>query len=188
VEGRHVRSASLGARHPGDEEDRGDAGRLCGDPGGLPVVFVRPSAIWGPGGRRTSFVSALPELVHAAAHADGSSRTYSKQLFADDVADLCYVKDCARAIAAIQLAPTLNHTVYNIGGGRAVSNAELLTSVQREAPDFAIHLSAGTSTELPEHAYMDLERLRQDTGYEPSYGLDDGIADYITWLRDGHEL
>ena len=32
-----------------------------------------------------------------------------------------------------------------------------------------------------------ISRLREDTGFEPGYGTPAAIADYIRWLRSGHE-
>jgi UDP-glucose 4-epimerase len=34
---------------------------------------------------------------------------------------------------------------------------------------------------------LDIGRLREDTGYQPAYDIEGAVADYITWLRDGHE-
>jgi UDP-glucose 4-epimerase len=153
----------------------------------LPAVFVRPSFIWGPGGRKTSFVSALPELVHAAARSGLPFSPDGRQYFADDVADICYVKDCAKAIAMVHLAPTLDHTTYNIGGGGAVSNAEVVESIRRSVPDFAATLSTGVSPGQPADAFLDMTRTREETGYQAKYGLNAGMAEYVEWLRAGHD-
>ena len=34
---------------------------------------------------------------------------------------------------------------------------------------------------------LDISRLRQDTGYEPAYDLQTAVADYLAWLRAGHQ-
>ncbi|MCL4541141.1 MAG: NAD(P)-dependent oxidoreductase [Chloroflexi bacterium] len=155
----------------------------------LPVVCVRLSGIWGPGGRSSSLFFALPALVHAATRTDGPTATDYRELFAEDGSDLCYVKDCAKAIALLQVAPTLNYSTYNVGGGGVTTNAEVVASIRRCVPGFDAQLSPGRSTpQQPTDAYLDLARLREDTGYEPGYSLDDGIAEYIGWLRAGHEL
>jgi UDP-glucose 4-epimerase len=154
---------------------------------GLPAVFIRPSFIWGPGGRSESFISPLPALVHAAARGDAQFSSEGREYFADDAADICYVKDCAKAIALIQLAPVLDHDVYNIGGGNATSNVELVKSIRRSVPDFTAQLSAGSSPDQPESAFLDLTHLQADTGYQPDYSRDSGMVEYINWLRAGHE-
>jgi nucleoside-diphosphate-sugar epimerase len=45
---------------------------------------------------------------------------------------------------------------------------------------------------LPRHSsgqdgYLDIIRIREDTGHRPLYGLIRGIADYVDWLRPGPE-
>ena len=45
---------------------------------------------------------------------------------ADDAIDVLYVKDCARAIALVQTVGRLAHSTYNVGSGRATSNAEVV--------------------------------------------------------------
>jgi UDP-glucose 4-epimerase len=34
---------------------------------------------------------------------------------------------------------------------------------------------------------LDISRLRADTGYQPAYDTGRAIADYIAWLRAGHQ-
>ena len=36
-------------------------------------------------------------------------------------------------------------------------------------------------------AYLDITRLRQDTGYQPAYDTRCAVADYLAWLREGHD-
>ena len=35
--------------------------------------------------------------------------------------------------------------------------------------------------------YLNITRLRQDTGYEPAYDTGRAVADYVAWLRAGNE-
>jgi hypothetical protein len=51
---------------------------------GLDVVSVRPSAIWGPGGRPSSTFFPLPALVHAAARGDLEAAGVPEPLYAQD--------------------------------------------------------------------------------------------------------
>ncbi|MGC8461419.1 MAG: NAD-dependent epimerase/dehydratase family protein [Candidatus Dormibacteria bacterium] len=155
---------------------------------GLPVICVRPSFIWGPGGRSSSPFSALPALVHAAMLPDARATDFT-HVFAEDGGDLCYVKDCAKAIALLHMAPTLGHSTYNIGSGRTFTNADVVASIRRIVPRFDATLSAGCSTQkVLVDAFMDLGRLQEDTGYRAEYGLDKGISDYLGWLLAGHEM
>jgi UDP-glucose 4-epimerase len=103
---------------------------------------------------------------------------------ADDAIDLLYVKDCARAIALLQTAAQLSHSTYNIGSGRATSNAEVVAAIRRVVPGAELPLEPGRSPHGAE-AYLDTTRLRADVGFEPEYDLDRAVADYVGWLTDG---
>ncbi len=148
---------------------------------GIDVVNYRISAIWGPLGRAASSFFAAPQLVHAAV------RGTAPDLFptyAEDSVDLCYVKDCGRAIALLQLADQLNHRTYNVASGRATTNAEVIAAIKKVVPDARIELPTGGTGQ---RSYLDITRLQQDTGYRPAYDTERAAADYIAWLRAGNE-
>jgi UDP-glucose 4-epimerase len=159
--------------------------KFVGDHIDVEVVTVRPSAIWGPGGRPTSSFLALPSLVHAAVRHD--AEPISHPVYAQDGGDLCYVKDCGRAIAMVQTAATLNHTTYNIGSGRKTTNAEIVAAIHNHLGEARFDMAEGSSPNTsPVDPVLDLTRIRADTGYHPAYDLERGISDYIAWLGSGH--
>jgi UDP-glucose 4-epimerase len=151
---------------------------------GIDIVDYRISGTWGPLGHPDPFFPA-PELIHAAA--DGRTPDLSglrAPAHAEDALDLCYVKDTGRAIALLQTADNLHHRTYNVASGRATTNAEVIAAIKRVVPDAQIELpTGGTST----RSYLDVIRIRQDTGYQPAYDTERAAADYISWLRAGNE-
>jgi UDP-glucose 4-epimerase len=155
---------------------------------GIEVISYRISP-WGPGGNPASPFSAAPQLVHAAAR--GTVPDFSalrSPACADDGLDMCYVKDCGRAITQLQLAPQLSYRTYNIASGRLLTNREIAAAVKRVVPDARIELPEGQNPAGPgQEICLDISRLREDTGYQPAYDTEAAVADYITWLRDGHE-
>jgi UDP-glucose 4-epimerase len=101
---------------------------------------------------------------------------------------MCYVKDCARAIALLQLAPRLSHPTYNIASGTVLTNREVAAAVMRLVPDARIELPEGRSPAgSGQRICLDISRLREDTGYQPGYDTDRAVADYLVWVRAGHE-
>jgi UDP-glucose 4-epimerase len=107
--------------------------------------------------------------------------------FAEDATDLCYVKDCGRAIALLQLAPTLNHRTYNVASGRVTTNGEVAAAIRAVVPDARIDLPEGRDPDGPERdIHLDVTRLRQDTGFRPAYDTGRAVADYVDWLRAGN--
>jgi UDP-glucose 4-epimerase len=161
---------------------------LIGEQSGVEAVHIRPSAIWGPGGRRRSNFFALPGLVHAAASTDTEGSAIQRPLYRGDATDACYVKDCARAIALLQTTPALSHRTYNIGSGQTTSNGQIVAAIRRTIPRAEFELAEGRNPlSPPVDPLLDLTRIRTDTGYQPAYDVETGIADYIAWLRSGHD-
>lgn len=142
------------------------------------AVSARIGAVWGPGGRARSPFFALPQLVHAAVNGTPLGETP----YADAAIDLIYAPDCGRALALLATAPGLKHRTYNVAGGRAVGNREVVETLGRVLPAYAPPVLAdGTGPHDPVH--LDTARLRADTGYEAAYDLDAGLAAYAAWIR-----
>jgi UDP-glucose 4-epimerase len=155
---------------------------------GIDIISYRISP-WGPGGNPMSPFTAAPQLVHAAARgtAPDFSALRSPPLDGDGF-DMCYVKDCARAIALLQLAPRLRHRTYNIASGTVLTNRDVAAAIARVVPGACTELPEGRSpARSGQGIRLDISRLREDTGYQPGYDTDRAVADYIGWLREGHE-
>ena len=143
---------------------------------GVDAISARLPAVWGPRGRKESRFFAAPGLIHAAVSGESPPTAY-----ADDAIDMLYVKDCARAIALLQTAGRLAHSTYNVGSGRATSNAEVAAAIKRAVPGGELPLEPGRSPHGAV-AYLDTTRLQADTGFEPEYDLDRAVTDYVSWL------
>ena len=155
------------------------------DATGIEVVNLRISGTWGPLGHNPDPFFPAPQLIHAAAHGRAPDLSgVSRRMHAEDSLDLCYVKDTGRAIALLQLTDRLNHRTYNVASGHATSNAEVAAAIRQAVPDAQVDLPSGGETRK---AWLDITRLRQDTGYEPVWNTERAAADYIAWLRAGNE-
>ncbi|MEU9085988.1 NAD(P)-dependent oxidoreductase [Streptomyces sp. NPDC048357] len=160
-------------------------GGFLADTTGIDIVSYRISGTWGPLGHPDPFFAA-PALIHAAARGTAPDLSHLVgPAFAEDGLDLTYVKDTGRAIALLQLADTLNHRTYNVGSGRATTNAQLIEAIKKAVPDTRIHLPTGG--EGASHLVLDISRLREDTGYRAEYDTERAAADYIAWLRAGNK-
>lgn len=155
------------------------------DATGIEVVNLRISGTWGPLGHNPDPFFPAPQLIHAAAHGRAPDLSgVSGRMHAEDSLDLCYVKDTGRAIALLQLTDHLNHCTYNVASGHATTNAEVAAAIRQAVPDAQVDLPSGGETR---QAWLDITRLRQDTGYEPAWNTERAAADYIAWLRAGNE-
>ena len=157
---------------------------LTGDSAGFDTVSLRIGTIWGPLGLPDSPFFALPRLLSAAVWGEDPDLTPPRPLaYAEDATDLCYVKDCGRAIALLMLAERLNHRIYNVSTGRLVGYGEVVAAINAAVPGADITLPAGRDPDRPPDNHLDTTRLRADTGFGPEYDVERAVPDYVDWLR-----
>jgi UDP-glucose 4-epimerase len=163
-------------------------GKLVAERGGFGFAAARISAAWGPLGRPASPFFTLPRMVHAAVA--GEIADFSgppPTAYEDDGIDMCHVADVGRALALLATTPSLRYDTYNVGSGRATTAGQVAAAVRTAVPDTKIVLPAGRNPDNPDpDPYLDITRLREDTGFTPSIDLAAGIVDYVDWLRTGH--
>ncbi len=158
---------------------------LAGDTGGFDTVSLRIGTIWGPLGPPDNPFFALPRLLSAAVRGEDPDLTPPRPAaYAEDATDLCYVKDCGRAIALLMLAERLNHRVYNVSSGRLVRYDEVVAAINALVPGADITLPEGRNPDRPPDNYLDITRLRADAGFRPEYDVERTVSDYAGWLRE----
>src|SRR4029079_6166454 len=154
---------------------------------GFDAVSLRIGTIWGPLGLPDNPFTPLPRLLSAAVWgADPDLTPPRPPAYAEGATDLCYVKDCGRAIALLMLADTLNHRTYNVSSGRPVRYSEVVAAINAAVPGAHISLPEGRNPDRPPDNYLDTARLQADTGFRPEYDVERAVTDYVDWLR-GHE-
>jgi UDP-glucose 4-epimerase len=69
-----------------------------------------------------------------------------------------------------------------------LTNGEVITALRNLVPGARIDLPEGRSPAgSGQGIFLDIGRLREDTGYQPAYDTEDAVADYLAWLRAGHD-
>jgi UDP-glucose 4-epimerase len=155
---------------------------LIGDSAGFETVGLRIGSIWGPLGVPDNPFIPHPRLLSAAVR--GEDLTPQRPpAYADDGTDLCCVKDCGRAIALLMHAERLNHRSYNISSGRLVRYSEVVAAINAAVPGANITVPEGRNPDRPRDFYLDITRLRDDTGFVPEYDVERSVRDYVDWLR-----
>jgi UDP-glucose 4-epimerase len=156
---------------------------LIGAHAGFDVVHLRIGTIWGPLGLPDSPFFALPRLLSAAVRGEDPDLTPPRPpAHADDATDLCYVKDCGRAIALLMLADRLAHSTYNVSSGRLVRYGEVVAAINAAVPGADLVLPPGHSAGRPPAGHLDIGRLQRDTGFVPEYDVERAVTDYVGWL------
>ena len=157
---------------------------LAGGSAGFEAVSLRIGTIWGPLGLPDSPFFALPRLLSAAVWGEDPDLTPPRPAaYAGDGTDLCYVKDCGRAIALLLTAQRLRHSIYNVSAGRLVRYSEVAAAINAAVPGAGITLPEGRNPDRPPGSYLDITRLREDTGFRPEYDVERAVPDYEGSLR-----
>lgn len=154
---------------------------------GLDLAVTRLASPFGPFERDTGSRPLLSPLAHWARTAlEGGpvvvagDATYRR--------DVVYAADVASAIGSVLLAGRLPHDAYNVGWGHGTSAEETVAALTRILPGLQVQwrpeqpspwLGPGNVARGP----LRCDRLRQDLGWQPSYDLDSGVAEYVEWLR-----
>ena len=95
--------------------------------------------------------------------------------------DFTYVQD---AVGATIAAATkgLPGRVYNVGGGSRVSMNQVIDIIGRVVGrPLAVNRDEAQKGDM-RHTYADTTRARQDLGFAPSVGLEEGLAAEFKWL------
>ncbi len=155
---------------------------------GLDVVLLRIGMVYGP--LYHTLANFPSRVLHYAAKGrplDGWRSQWDMARLRAGL-DLCYVKDCAHAIARIHCAGRAGHRIYNLSDGRAVPVADILDAVAAAVPGVSFPAGLGEAGgEHLESAHMDISRMSEEFGYTPQFSVAAGIADYARWLQD-HDL
>ena len=149
---------------------------------GLNVVFLRIGNIYGPLYQRENRMNTrliTAGMANTKARWDG----LPAEPYQEDANDSTYVKDCARGIALLTMAEKLAQRAYNIGAGNPVRNVEVANAVKKVFPNLQFEMKPGFSPRGRPDVAMDITSLKRDTGYQPQYGIDRGIAEWVEWLK-----
>jgi len=163
------------------KKDQEEICLLFGRTYGLPVVALRYFNIYGPRqalsnpytGVAAIFASRLLNNKPPVIFEDG-----------DQMRDFVSVHDVVRANLLALNTDKANGRALNIGSGspitiREVASALALNLGRRIEPEISAQYRAGDIR----HCYGDITAAREALGYEPQHSFQQGIAEFVEWLR-----
>lgn len=142
-------------------------------------VIVRPSAVYGPtdANRRVTqiFIENALQGNELELHNGGKQKL-----------DFTFVKDTAKGFALAALTDNAANETFNITRGEGRSIKELASVVGGYFDDIKI-IERETSDWRPERGAFDISKAGRMLGYEPEYSLEDGIQEYVEFVRETFE-
>ena len=147
---------------------------------GMDIVIARPMNHIGPG-QLSGFI--VPEMI-AKLRAMGPDHVIRMGRL-DTKRDYTDVRDVARAYQLLATTDVLNHDIYNICSGVSHSGQEILDILCNELELDGVTATIDPSRVRPDGTdpldiYGDASRLRQDTGWAPSFTFEQTLRDCLT--------
>jgi nucleoside-diphosphate-sugar epimerase len=140
----------------------------------VPAVSLRYFTVYGPRQRPDM---GFHKFLRAAIRREPMS------LFGDgeQTRDFTYVHDAVSATIAAATKGVPGR-VYNIGGGSRVSMNQVMTIIERVAGSPLLITRDDAQKGDMRHTYADTTLARQDLGFAPRVGLEEGLAAEFEWL------
>ena len=143
---------------------------------GVDAVVVRPFNHIGPG-QLSGFI--VPDLTAAVRRSQPGETITVGNL--DTVRDYTDVRDVARAYRRLLEHPRLEHGVYNVCSGAALSGRDVLATIcralGREVPTVAVNAERAYDSS---YAVGSAERLTREVGWAPTISFPQSIVDFVT--------
>ena len=144
---------------------------------GLPVVMLRPFAIYGPGEPSQRLI---PTAIRAALEGTPFrlARGYTR--------DFIFVEDVVDAYLAAATTPGLEGELINVGTGRATPNEEVVRLVE-EIVGRPIALDPEPYPAKPTDTAVwcaDITKARELLGWSPAHTLEQGLARTVAAMRE----
>lgn len=149
---------------------------------GLDIRILRPCGVYGPlriglGSHSARFIESV--LLHAVMR--GEVTIQASHTTADEY---LYVKDLGRAITLATLRDTNSpEFVFNVGLGRRTTAQELCLALRQVVPGVRVTIESMDEDQSRPMAPLNVSRIRDVFGFEPRYGLVEGLTDYFQIAR-----
>jgi len=147
---------------------------------------VRASWIWGPPEGPGSFDLSRGPVRYLLMSALKKEKINDPS-GGDFRANLTYVKDLVSAIVLTYTKESLVSRIYDISNGRHYSVAQVADAVKKVVPGAHINVGPGLRPWSDIHVLrgsFDISKAQQELGFKVKYFLEEGLADYVRWLRD----
>jgi nucleoside-diphosphate-sugar epimerase len=97
--------------------------------------------------------------------------------------DYTAITDITEGVLQLSLLRRWDHRVYNLGSGKNVPLGRVLEIARSHFPGSMTEPGVPYLDRETARAPLAIERIVKETGWRPVVGIEDGIEDYVRWLR-----
>lgn len=138
----------------------------------LDAVLVRITGAFGP------WQGPVSWLGQAVDHAL-LGKPYRVPSGHDDAYELTYVKDTTRGLVSLLDVERLRSPVYHVSSGEMVTLGRVAEAVRSARPDVDMEFGRSSALGGALRAALSGAKLREETGFEPTWTLEEAVADYL---------
>lgn len=147
---------------------------------GLNITIIRPPQVWGP-----LYWTHRSPIQNMVENAIAGKPTDLSGVYGGNKSVFLYVRDCARAISLLHLAPSLKYGIYNVADNEIHSLTDFAQAIGDVFPGVQIKLGETKSPRDIDFPPMNIDRIKEDVGFVTEYTLNQAVRAYIEWIRDG---
>jgi len=144
---------------------------------GIDFRICRIYFVYGPGKLPSRFINLYKVAFGALEGLEG----LKLEKGADQKLDFTYVEDVARGVVLLYNARDLKHKIFNIATGVGNSVGKV-AELAHKYTHFPVEVEIGPGRLMPRCEALDISRAVQELGYQPCYGLEEGVRLYADWL------
>jgi len=146
----------------------------------LPVTCLRFFTVYGPRQRPDMAIHKFTRLINEGKEIPVFGNGKSRR-------DYTYIDDIIAGVL-LSIKKCKGYNIFNLGESKTIELHNLITLIEN-----GLNKKAKIKR-LPEQpgdmkkTYADITKAKRELGYKPSFTLQDGINEFITWYRGVHEL
>ena len=154
----------------------GDVARAYGEATGLSTAWARVFLVYGPHENPRRLV---PAVATSLLRGEPALCSHGEQ-----VRDYLHVEDVAGALAALVGSAVTG--AVNVASGEPVALKDVIRLVAEEVgrPDLVRLGARPTAPNDVPFVLANVDRLREEVGWSPTYSLREGVAQTVRWWRD----
>ncbi|HYD00053.1 MAG TPA: GDP-mannose 4,6-dehydratase [Phycisphaerales bacterium] len=143
----------------------------------MPTAMLRFFTVYGPSQRPDLAVNRFLSLVSRGEPITmyGNGQTSRDYTYIDDIV--------AGVLAALDRVADHGYRVWNLGNSSPVTLESMIATVERVVGKRAVIRHEPASMGDVERTFADLTRSRQELGYSPRVGFDEGVARQWAWAQ-----
>ena len=145
---------------------------------GIAINCLRFFTVYGPRQRPDLAIHKFARLIEAGQsipiYGDGSM-----------MRDFTYIDDIIEGVVAA-IDRCTGYQIYNLGESRPISVTDLVAEIEKALGKKAVRQYLPLQPGDVNRTYADVAKAERDLGYEPSMHIAQGLARFVTWLRENN--